>query len=96
MVERDQSGVDARYLAADGLPPYERAFVRLLSAGLRALEQMQPEEAAALREVFQATSDPSNEHRRARVGGFGFPFALDPTINLSSAGRSIRSAKSRP
>jgi HK97 family phage major capsid protein len=94
VVERDQTGGDARYLAAIADPLYETAFARAFVHGPMAHLRMSPEELAA----FQATMRAA-EYRETFGGGFQasgplgvgssnlpLPITVDPTVLLTSTG----------
>lgn len=86
LVERDRSGTDARYIAAVSDPDYEMAFGRLLARPQTAHFELSREEAAAVREVQDATVARAMSIGSSGDGGFAVPAALDPTFMLVSDG----------
>jgi HK97 family phage major capsid protein len=87
LVERDRSGHDGRYLEAVSDPAYEGAFAKRLMRPDSAQFEFTPQEAEAMRRVAEVQA----EERAMSVGtttagGFAVPYALDPTIILTSDG----------
>jgi HK97 family phage major capsid protein len=86
LVRRDRWGLEARYLDAVSSPAYERAFWRRLQRPDSAQYELTIEEADAMRLVSQVSAERAMALSPTSAGGFGVPFALDPTIMLSSDG----------
>lgn len=83
----DDSGLTARYLEAVGDPAYSTAFGKMLADPTSGHLRHTPEETAALQRVVKVQA----EERAMSVGtttagGFAVPFALDPTVILTSSG----------
>ncbi len=85
-VRRDRSGLGARYLEAVGSEHYRSAFGLMLAHPMDAQFRMTPQQAEAMRTVHEATEARALAEGTGSLGGFGVPFALDPTILLSSTG----------
>jgi HK97 family phage major capsid protein len=85
-LRRDRAGLGARYLAAVADENYRSAFGLMLAHPMDAQLRMTPEQAAAVRTVHEATEARALAEGVGSTGGFGVPFALDPTILLSSNG----------
>jgi HK97 family phage major capsid protein len=87
LVERDSSGLDARYLDAVSDPHYERAFFKRLTRPDTAVFELTPQEAEAMRRVSEVQAEErAMSVGTAADGGFAAPYALDPTIILTSDG----------
>ncbi len=86
LVERDSLGVDARYLSAVGDPHYADAFGIILQYGSNAHLRMSREQTEAVQRVTQAMTERALSTGVGAEGGFAVPFALDPTIILTSDG----------
>jgi HK97 family phage major capsid protein len=86
LVRRDRWGLDARYIDAVSDPDYERAFFKRVTRPDSAQFEMTPKEAEAMRRVAQVEEERAMSVGVTTAGGFGVPFALDPTIMLSSDG----------
>ncbi len=88
LVRIDPTGVEARYLAAVADPDYGSAFGKLLKHPLDAMYRMTPAEVAAVQAVTQSQSERAMSigGSGGADGGFGVPYALDPTILLSGDG----------
>jgi HK97 family phage major capsid protein len=86
VVRRDRSGLDARYIDAVSNPEYERAFWKRVMRPDTAQFEMTAAEAEAMRTVAQVELERAMSVGTTTAGGFGVPFALDPTIVLSSDG----------
>ena len=84
LVRRDRWGLDARYIDAVSNPEYERAFWKRVTRPNTAQFEMTPKEAEAMRRVAQVEAERAMSVGSTTAGGFGVPFALDPTIMLSS------------
>jgi HK97 family phage major capsid protein len=86
-LRRDRSGVGAAYLEAVASDHYRSAFGKILAHGeAMAALRMTPEERAAFERVGTAMEARAMTEGTGSAGGFGVPFALDPTILLSSTG----------
>lgn len=85
-IRTDQTGLGASYLEAVGDEHYREAFRMILANPTTAQLQMTPEQAESVRRVNQASEARAMVEGTGSAGGFGVPFALDPTILLSSAG----------
>ncbi len=85
-VRRDRSGHGARYLAAVADEDYRSAFGLMLAHPNDANLRMSERQAAAVRRVHDASEARAMSEGTTTAGGFGVPFALDPTILLSSNG----------
>jgi len=86
VVERDRSGLDARYIDAVSNPHYERAFFKRVTRPDTAQFEMTPDEGEAMRLVAQVEAERAMSVGTTTAGGFGVPFTLDPSIMLSSDG----------
>jgi HK97 family phage major capsid protein len=86
LVRRDRWGLEARYLDAVSSPAYERAFWKRLQRPDTAQYELTMDEADAMRLVAQVDAERAMSIGTTTAGGFGVPFALDPTIMLSSDG----------
>jgi HK97 family phage major capsid protein len=86
LVRRDRWGLDARYIDAVSNPDYERAFFLRVTRPDSAQFEMTPKEADAMRRVAQVEAERAMSIGTGSAGGLGVPFALDPTIMLSSDG----------
>jgi HK97 family phage major capsid protein len=86
LVERDSLGVDSRYLSAVGDAQYAEAFGTILQHGPSAHLRMSREQVEAVQRVTQAMSERALSTGVGAEGGFAVPFALDPTIILTSDG----------
>ena len=85
-VRNDRAGFGARYLEAVADEHYRSAFGLYLAHGQDAKMRMTPQQEAAVLRVHQATEARALAEGTGSAGGFGVPFALDPTILLSSNG----------
>lgn len=84
---RDETGLDARYIAAVAEPAYNTAFGKMLMHGSMAPLRFTSEEQAAVQEVNSAEEMRTTlQVGSGAAGGFAVPFTLDPTIVLTSAG----------
>lgn len=88
LVRSDPTGIDAEYLAAVGDEHYDAAFGILLSDPTTGHLRMTAQQTEALRRVGQAQQMRAMSEGTTTAGGFGVPFALDPSIILSSDGSS--------
>lgn len=86
LLDRDQPGVDARYLAAVADPAYERAFAKKLAMPDGASQQVEPDEGEAMLAVGRAMAERGMLAGTPTAGGFAVPLTVDPTINLTSDG----------
>lgn len=86
VVERDSLGVDSRYLSAVADQHYADAFGTILQHGSNAHLRMTREQVEAVQRVTQAMSERALSTGIGAEGGFAVPFALDPTIILTSDG----------
>lgn len=87
LVERDRTGLDARYLHAVSDPAYERAFARKLTQPPNsATSAAPPDEGAAVDRVGQVMTERAMALDPGSAGGWAVPFALDPSINLTTDG----------
>jgi HK97 family phage major capsid protein len=86
LVERDSLGVDSRYLSAVGDELYSQAFGTILQHGSNAHLRMSREQTEAVQRVAAAMSERALSTGVGAEGGFAVPFALDPTIILTSDG----------
>jgi HK97 family phage major capsid protein len=86
----DPTGVGARYLTAVGNPAYDTAFGKILIDPTHGHLRFSAEEVEAVRRVSAAQNERAMSigGSGGADGGFGVPFALDPTIVLSSDGSS--------
>jgi HK97 family phage major capsid protein len=85
-LRRDRSGIGARYIEAVSNEDYRAAFGLLLAHPTDAQLRMTPAQAGAVRAVHEAMEQRALVEGTGSAGGFGVPFALDPTILLSSNG----------
>jgi HK97 family phage major capsid protein len=86
LVERDRTGSDGRYLAAVSNPDYERAFWKRMEHGSEAVFHMTDREAEAMRRVVAAEQERAMSVGTPSAGGMAVPYALDPSIILTSDG----------
>lgn len=87
LVERDRTGLDARYLHAVSDPAYERAFLRKITMPPNgATAAAPPDEGAAVDRVGHVMAERAMALDPGSAGGWAVPFALDPTINLTTDG----------
>jgi HK97 family phage major capsid protein len=83
---RDPTGIDSRYIEAVGDPAYNSAFGKMLADPVHGHLRFTPEEVTAVQRVTGV------QHERGLVsgvgaqGGFAIPFALDPSILITSNG----------
>jgi HK97 family phage major capsid protein len=88
LVERDRSGLDARYLHAVSDPAYESAFLRKLTQPPNsATSAAPPDEGAAVDRVGRIMAERAMALDPGSAGGWAVPFTLDPTINLTTDGK---------
>ena len=83
--EHDPLGIGARYLAAVGDPAYDSAFGKLLMDPMHGHLRFGPAEVEAVRAVSAIQAERALSLTGAS-GGFAVPFALDPTVMLTSDG----------
>ena len=93
--EADPLGLDAKYLAAVGAPEYESAFIKMLKDPISGHLRFSPREVDAVRVVGQVEQERAMAVGTGSTGGFGAPFALDPSIMISGTGRSGRGHASK-
>ena len=87
LVRRDRRGLDAQYLEAVADDHYRSAFGLILAHGAAdAMLRMTPQQQQAVRRVGQASEQRAMAEGTGSAGGYGVPFALDPSIILSNAG----------
>jgi hypothetical protein len=86
LVRRDRSGIDSRYLAAVSDPAYTSAFWKRLAQPDTAQHGYTADEARATRAVAEVMAERAMAEGTGSTGGFGVPYALDPTIVLTSDG----------
>lgn len=78
----------ARYLAAVGADAYASAFAKVLADPQFAHLRFSPQEVEAVRTASAVEAERAMSIGDNPSGGFAVPFALDPSIMLSSAGAS--------
>lgn len=87
LIDRDQGGVDAQYIAAISDPAYERAFARTLSnPNAGAGQLLAADEAEAMQNVARALQFRAMAIGEGSTGGYAVPLSLDPTVQLTSDG----------
>jgi HK97 family phage major capsid protein len=84
--EGDALGLDAKYLHAVGTPEYESAFVKMLRDPQTGHLRFSEKEVSAVRAVSQVEQERAMAVGTGSTGGFGAPFALDPSIMVSGTG----------
>src|SRR6266511_2367465 len=82
----DPAGLSGRYLAAVGNEHYNSAFGKMISDPTTGHLRFSPQEVEAVREVSEVDRLRSMNVTTGGSGGFAIPFALDPTVMLSSSG----------
>jgi HK97 family phage major capsid protein len=86
VIRGDRAGIDSRYIAAVSDPDYERAFWKRLASPDTAPHSYTPKEAEATRVVSEAMAERAMSEGTTTAGGFGVPYALDPTIVITGTG----------
>lgn len=86
LIRRDRAGIDSRYIAAVSDPHYERAFWKRILRPDTAHQEFDQDEAKAVRVASEVHAERAMAEGVGSTGGFGVPYALDPTIMLSSSG----------
>jgi HK97 family phage major capsid protein len=90
LVERDVDGpgggIDARYIAAMGSLEYRKAFGKVLANPTDAHLRFTPEEHEAWQGANRAMAERAMAEGSSGTGGYGVPFALDPTFMLTNNG----------
>ena len=87
LVRRDRTGLDAGYIAAIADEHWRTAFGKILAHGeAMAALRMTNEERAAVQRVGSAMELRAMAEGTGSAGGYGVPYALDPTILLSNNG----------
>jgi HK97 family phage major capsid protein len=83
VVQRDSSGLDARYLDAVSKPEFRRAFMRRITNPEGAVYEMDAAEVGSMRDAIRVESE-----RALSVGSavLPIPASMDPTIILTSDG----------
>ena len=87
LVERDRSGIDARYVEATADAAYERAFTLLLAHPQDAHLRMTPVEAEAARRVATVSAERALAIGDGASGGWAVPILIDPTVIPTSPGQ---------
>ncbi len=86
LIRSDRAGIDSRYIAAVASPHYLSAFWKRLAQPDAAQHEYTREEAEATRVVAEVMSERAMAEGSGATGGFGVPYQLDPTIQLTSDG----------
>jgi len=87
LVRRDDPRSTAsRYITSIGDPNYESAFGKMLLDPMTGHLRFSPAEVEAVRRVTHVEAERNLNVTTGSAGQFAIPFALDPTILLSSAG----------
>lgn len=86
LVRRDRLGSEARYIAAVADPDYESAFLKTLAGAGGAAGMLNQREQEAMQRVGVAMTERAMQLGENKYGGYAAPYALDPTIILTSAG----------
>jgi HK97 family phage major capsid protein len=86
LVRRDRLGTDARYLAAVADPDYASAFMKRIAGSDGAAAMLNQREQLAMERVGAAMAERAMQVTEGKYGGYAIPFALDPTIILTSTG----------
>jgi HK97 family phage major capsid protein len=87
LIRRDDPRATAsRYLTHVADPNYESAFGKMLMDPMTGHLRFSPQEVDAVRRVTQIEAERNLNVTTGSAGQFAIPFALDPTILLSSAG----------
>jgi len=88
LIHRDKLGVDARYIRAISTEAYERAFAKRVLNPQGAMQELEPDEVEAMRNVARAMEERAHLAIGASdTGGYAVPIALDPTIILINDGQ---------
>jgi HK97 family phage major capsid protein len=86
IIDREPTGIDARYIAAISDPNYETAFGKKLAGIAGAAEELSSAETEAMLAVGRSMGERALAVGEGKTGGFAVPIAIDPTIMLSSEG----------